>query len=368
MTPPTGRLALALLAVLAPGAAWAQTQIKLDIDLRQGRPTITRYRRVRRYGWHSGLHYAPYTDKMTGERRVGWHRGFHRDWYVIDVPVLHNVDRDGWDVFVRFGKGKHLRARGDLDTTVRRTTTIGAPGADLLAWVRPDGTVIGGAAAGRKRVVVAGSDGWMLGDSVFMVDVPQSRGVEIYLKRRTKDLDKGEKPETPEDAAKLRAELEATRKRDRLLDAGDKEFALARYPQAALLYQKAIKLDRTDALARFAVAHALFALGVYETAGKNVRLALDEFPEWGEVDLELPAFYQNKALLANQLAKLKAHVAKHPRDDDARLLWGYCLYFSGDRKAGLAQFKRLVALPGVDKHATMFLQVAADARQPDLHH
>ena len=143
--------------------------------------------------------------------------------------------------------------------------------------------------------------------------------------------------------------------RDKLLDQADQRFARGLYPKAALLYQKAMKLDETDAIARFAVAHSLFALGVYSTAGKNVRLALDKLPDWGQVGLDLPKFYKNKETFFKKLAELKVYVGRHPGDRDARLLLAYCLHFSRNRKDALAQFQRLAKMPGGDKHAELFL-------------
>jgi len=351
------RLLIVALAWLAAGSAEARTRIRADVDLRNDRPRITRFRRVRRYGWHSGLHYAPYVD-ANGVWRVGWHRGTHKDWYVIDVPVLDKIDRADWEVYARLGKGKRLRVRGDVNRSVHRATVVAAPRGTILSWLTPSGAVISGGTGSVDRRIIG--DGWAgtdVGNSIIMMDLPGAPGTEIYLKRRTRDL----VPAKPESAEEARKRLEQERRnleRDRLLDLGDQRFARGLYPQAALLYQKAMKLDRTDAIARFAVAHSLFALGVYKTAGRNARLALDRFPDWGLVKLELPKFYKAEATFFDKLAELEKYVGANPGDADARLLLGYCYYFSGRRQEALAHFNRLAAQPGGDKHAELFVKLA----------
>jgi hypothetical protein len=357
------RLLFAACLVLAAASARGRTRIKLDVDLRHDR--LTRFRKVRRFGWHSGFHYAPYVDEH-GRWRCGWHRGSHQDWYTIDVPALSEVDRADWQVFVRFGKGKHLRVRGDLNRRFRHSTVVKPIGGNLLDWVRRDGTVITGGPGHRRRQFLApGWCGFNLGNGVIMMDVPGSSGVEVYLKQRTKELVDPEKKAAVADV-KGRPRPGRNAKLDRLLDEGDRKFVLGLYPQAALLYQKAMSLDETDALARFAVSHCLFALGVYKTAGRNVRRGLDRFPDWGLVSLDLTKFYRNDATFLEQLLKLRRYVAEHPEDLDARLLLGYCYYFSGKREAALDRFRALADLPGGDKHAELFLKLADyDPGPPD---
>ena len=360
------KLLATVLACLAAGSAEAKTHVKLDVDLRHGRPKITRFRSVRRFGWHSGTHYGPYVDGR-GRWRVGWHTGTHQDWYTIDIPVLDKFDKGDWEVFVRLGRGKTLRVRGDVNRKVQTTTTVVAPRGQVLRWLRPDGSVIIRGPHSRKKFIGNGWEGFDLGDSIIMVDLPGSPGVEVYLKQKTKDLAAAKKSEQPADAEKLLERRRLDAKRDKLLDLGDEKFALGLYPQAALLYQKAMKLDKTDAIARFAVAHSLFALGAYKTAGKNVRLALDKFPDWGLVALDLPKFYKGKATFFNKLVQLKRYVLDHPDDEDAGLLLAYCQYFSGNRKDALARFEKLAKRPAGDKHAQLFIDLATyepDGREP----
>ncbi|MFH1730430.1 MAG: hypothetical protein ABIF82_02125 [Planctomycetota bacterium] len=350
------RVIAIILVCLGCGAAAARTTLNVDVDLRDSsaRPRITRFRRTRHYGWHSGTHYGPYHDAL-GRWHVGWHSGSHCDWYTLDVPVLSRVDKPGWEVYVRLGKGKELRVRGDLNYNVKTTTAVAAPTGEILRWLGPDGRVIVHGPVSHKRYVGNGWEGLDLGNSIIMMDLPGSPGVEIYLKQKTKDLATGKKPEhaaAPNDEA---AKDRMREQRDKLLDQADQRFARGLYPNAALLYQKAMKLDETDAIARFAVAHSLFALGVYSTAGKNVRLALDNFPDWGQVGLDLPKFYKDKKTFFNKLVELKIYVGQHPGDKDARLLLAYCLYFSKDRTGALAQFEMLAKTPGGDKHAELFL-------------
>ncbi len=346
--------AMLLAVLLGCAAAEARTTVNVDVDLREGRPLITDLRRVRRFGWHSGTHFGPYTDS-AGRERVGWHTGSHLHWYALDVPVLGKVDPD-WEVFVRLGGSVKLRVRGDAETSVREAVSVGVPGGTIVGWALPDGRMVtsGPPSDLHRRFVGDGWSGFDLGNSIIVMDIPGSRGVEVFLRRRTKDL---APPEPPKEREKRLEQERARRERDALLDEGDRKFVLGLYPQAAILYQRAMKLDVTDAIARFAVAHALFALGQYATAGDNVRLGLDKFPDWGLVRLELPKFYKNEDTFREKLAALANYVADHPGDGDARLLLGYCLYFSGRRGAALGEFRKLAALPGGDKHAELFLKL-----------
>jgi hypothetical protein len=351
----TRRLVILLILLTAPQVAEARTRINIDID-RRNRPRITRYRTVRRFGWHGGTHYGPYVDG-NGTWRTGWHTGTHKDWYTIDLPVLDRARRSGWEMFVKFGKGKRLRARGDSNISTRHRTTIRPMGGKLLSWVDGNGRVL---SSGTGRVSrFDGGNGWTgtdLGNSIIMVDTPGSPGVQVFLKQNTKGITK---PDTGKGQPKTVADRVTQMKRDKLLDQADQKFARGLYPQAALLYHKAMKLDKTDALARFAVAHSLFALGVYKTAGQNLRVGLDKFPDWGLVNLDLRKFYVKQATFFNKLVALKKYVAARPHDRDARLLLGYAYYFSGQRKAGLSIFKQLVDEPAGDNHAELFLKLAA---------
>ena len=340
-----------------PGAGDAQARARLDLFRRRNQPRITRFRRVRRFGWHSGSHYGPYTDSR-GRRRVGWHSGTHKDGYTIDVSVLDKVDENKWDVFVKLGKHKTPLLRRDVTQVVRHSLAVTAQPGTRLTWISPQGTVLGaGGTRPRRRFVGNGWRGVDLGNSVIRVDVPGAPDVQVFARQKTKDLAPDKKTDPPEDRAKQQKLERTRRKRDKLLDQADDRFGLGLYPQAALLYQKAMKLETEDPIARFAVAHSLFALGVYGTAGKNLRVALDRFPDWGLVDLKLPGFYKNEATFFNKLVKLKKYVLRHPKDRDARLLLGYCHYFSGNRDAGLDQFRKLAGVPGGDKHAELFLGV-----------
>jgi len=355
------KLSLLALAAAAAAPAAARTRIRVDIDRRHDRPRITRFRRVRRFGWHSGTHYGPYVD-ARGVWRTGWHTGTHKDWYTVDVPVLNKIDRADWELYVKFGKDKRLSIRGDNRRTVRHTNTVVGTGGVMLGWLRHDGTVIAGGpnTPARRRFVGNGWNGVDLGNSIIMMDLPGSPGVEVYLKKRTRDL-AALKPPLTQAEQKARDIAQRRAERDALLDRADQRFVRGLYPQAALLYQKAMKLEQDDSIARLAVAHSLFALGLFKTAGQNVRRGLDKFPEWGLVDLDLRTFYQRPEQFAAKLNALREYLAAHPRDDDARLLLGYCFYFSGRRTEGLKLFKGLAARPGGDKHAELFVKLARGA-------
>lgn len=352
-------LLLAGLGCLAAGPADAATRIKVDVDLRNERPRITRFRRIRRFGWHSGAHYAPYVN-ARGQHVAGWHTGSHQDWYFIDVPLLDRVNRGDWEVYARLGKGKSVRFRGDLRRKVERKVRVVAPRGTALRWVGRDGNVILRGRGGRvhRRFVGNGWDGVYLGDSIILMNLPGTPDVEVYLKQRTKDLaaDENGKPEekTDEEVGHEKRGAE----RDKLLDDADAKFIRGLYPQAALLYQKAMKVDETDAIARFAVAHSLFALGAYKTAGKNVRMALDEMPDWPGVDLDLRQFYREQGLFEAKLNGLKEFVRQHPEDADAKLLLGYCYHFSGRQDAALEIFNGLAGKAGGDKEAELFLNLS----------
>ncbi len=285
-------LLLVMLAGIFAGAAAAQTSVTAGLDLRGDHPQMTRFRRVRRFGWHSGTHYGAYID-ARGQHVVGMHTGSHQDWYTIDLQVPDRVDH-----------------------------------------------------ADREK---AG-----FGEFIVRVNLPGTEGPQGSLGQKTRDLvpDK-EAGDAQEQLERQRVALQ----RDNLLDDADQKFAKGLYREAAMVYQQAMKLDETDAISRFAVAHSLFALGAYNTAGQNVRLALDQFPDWALVPLKLPDFYPNKEVFFGKLAELRKYVAGHPEDADARLLLGYCCYFSGSSAEALLLFGRLAGTPAGDKHAELFINL-----------
>ncbi len=347
-----------LVTFLSPTVSYARFQFELDVDLRaEGPPRHTRFRQVRRFGWHSGLHYGPYTD-ARGRRRVGWHDHTHLDWYSISVPVVDKIDEADWQMFVQFGRRGTLRLRGDAVRDFRRRRTIGTSGDSILGWITDDGRVIVTNPPGHRpdRFFGHGWTGLDLGNSLIMADVEPERGVQVYLRRRTKHLPSPEGEKTAETPEERLLQAREKLKRDALLDEADRKFALAAYQQAVRLYNQALDLDKEDPIARFAIAHCLFALGVYRTAGRNIRIGLDAYPEWGVVNLELPKFYRRDDEFDHHLDKLRKHAERHPADRDVQLLLGYCLHFSGRRDEARRQFEKLAKPPRFDRHADLFLQ------------
>jgi hypothetical protein len=127
------------------------------------------------------------------------------------------------------------------------------------------------------------------------------------------------------------------------LDEGAELFRSGKYLEALHKFRLATLADLNFAVPKFAYAHALFALGIYDYAAYEIRLGLALLPEWVDMGGDLKLMYGNPDDFQQQLSALKAHLRAWSGDEDALLLLGYVSYFTGDVYLAEKVFTRLKA-------------------------
>lgn len=153
-------------------------------------------------------------------------------------------------------------------------------------------------------------------------------------------LEMPEEEIAPQFAAAL-DELAADPELVALLEAGAAQFRAGDYRGAALLFEEAALAARGNALPKFALAHALFALGDFEYAAYLVVRGMELLPEWPWVGPDLRDLYGDLDDLMEHTIALDVHLRAHAGDRGAAFLLGYVRFFSGDLDGAEAELRAL---------------------------
>jgi hypothetical protein len=158
------------------------------------------------------------------------------------------------------------------------------------------------------------------------------------------------------------------------LDKGAELFMEGKYLEALHMFRLATLVDLNFAVPKFAYAHALFALGLYDYAAYEIKLGLYLMRDWPEIGGDLKLMYGDPADFDEQLAALMAHLKVWPNDEDALLVLGYVSYFTGDLYLAEKVFERLILsssnntayaaglfMDGIQRIKEFMLQDGADA-------
>ncbi len=114
------------------------------------------------------------------------------------------------------------------------------------------------------------------------------------------------------------------------IDEGAALFRQGLYVEAVRMFRLAVLADQDFAVPRFAYAHGLFAVGLYDYAAQEILVGLSLMPEWLDMGGDLRLMYGRSEDFTTQLNALIAHLKFWPGDDEALLVLGYVAYFSGD--------------------------------------
>ncbi len=141
------------------------------------------------------------------------------------------------------------------------------------------------------------------------------------------------------------------------LDAGAACFKEGRYLDALGYYRLATLADLDFAIPKFAYAHALFALGLYDAAAHEIRQGLSLMKDWLNIGGDLRLMYGNVQDFEDQLAALITLLRVSPEDEDSLLVLGYVSYFTGDLYLAEKVFKKLqeFSTPGTFYVSRLFL-------------
>ena len=140
-----------------------------------------------------------------------------------------------------------------------------------------------------------------------------------------------------------------------LMEEGARLFQEGDYPGAAEAFRMAVLAEKTNAVPKFAMAHALFALGEYEYAAFMIRRGMEILPSWPSVGADMRDLYGNPDDLMEQMIALQIYREAHPESADAAMLLGYMSFFSGDLDEAETQFSGVMALEENNTVGSSFL-------------
>lgn len=149
------------------------------------------------------------------------------------------------------------------------------------------------------------------------------------------------------------------------LDAGAVCFKEGRYLDALGYFRLATLVDLDFAIPKFAYAHALFALGLYDAAAHEIRQGLSLMQDWVNIGGDLRLMYGDEKDFEEQLAALIHLLRVSPQDEDSLLVLGYVSYFTGDIYLAEKAFKELQSFstPGTLYVTRLFLDAIVDVKR-----
>ena len=152
------------------------------------------------------------------------------------------------------------------------------------------------------------------------------------------------------------------------LETGARLFKEGNYAAAADAFRTAEASEPMNAVPKFALAHALFALGDYEGAAFLVKRGMELLPEWPSVGTSLHELYGDPSHLQEHIIGLSTYSATNPAAVDARFLLGYVRYFTGDLDGAESAFRAVEAATPYRADVTSFLSRIAEIRLELLNH
>jgi tetratricopeptide (TPR) repeat protein len=106
------------------------------------------------------------------------------------------------------------------------------------------------------------------------------------------------------------------------------------------------------------LGHAYFAAGRYGEASATVRQGMGLVPDWLESGIEIQDQYLKPEMFQAQVARLGDHLAANPDAHEARFLYGYIHYFSGEKPTASRILRHHLQLRPNDDDAQELLGMA----------
>ncbi len=155
------------------------------------------------------------------------------------------------------------------------------------------------------------------------------------------------------------------------MDLGDVMMQRGEYRKAEDSYRNACILmgerEEPHAEARFALVHALFALGFYNYAANNLRLAVLDFDDPSELEVELESLFPDSRAFEDRLRSLDNYLEfNRSYDRDARAIKAYVLFKLGRTGEAQELFEQLEARDADDEVAMFFLRRLAPPALADI--
>jgi hypothetical protein len=143
---------------------------------------------------------------------------------------------------------------------------------------------------------------------------------------------------------------------DALLRDAEAKVRAGEYYQASTLYDLAVTLDPDNPLVHLGYAHALAAAGEYITAVFELSAAIEAYPAFAFLELNLNDFVRDPRDLDRRRADLERRL---DREEDYRLrfLLGYIEYYTGLRKFGLPNLRKAASTAPADSMVARFPEI-----------
>jgi tetratricopeptide (TPR) repeat protein len=151
-------------------------------------------------------------------------------------------------------------------------------------------------------------------------------------------------------------------KHDALMQEGLADFKHGRYEEAAWHFAAAADVQQGDAASRLLAGQAWLAAGEYAEAARHIRRGIELQPQIAGLPLNLRHEYGIPADFDAQVADLAAEAQAQQTSAELWWLLGYEQFFSGDRAAARASFRRAYSLNPRDPLVLKFL-LPSDRKQ-----
>jgi len=126
-----------------------------------------------------------------------------------------------------------------------------------------------------------------------------------------------------------------------LVTVGDRMFRAGNLPRAQFRYEQAIEAHPNSAAARVRLAEIALARGQYAEAVDRLREAQAAEPGWIDHASDVQALFPEPTKFAALIARIEAHLQRHPDDRDAWLMLGAQWFLSGRVALAADVFLRL---------------------------
>ncbi|MEX0711695.1 MAG: hypothetical protein WD278_05060 [Pirellulales bacterium] len=145
---------------------------------------------------------------------------------------------------------------------------------------------------------------------------------------------------------------------ERRMQAAYNQFRQADYIATLETLRTILENETNPGEAELLAAHALFGLEAYREAAGALRAALRALSEdrWGEIVSNHRDYFASSAEYDQRLRALERHVARNPRDPNARFLLGYHYGYGGRAADATAELQTAVALNRNDSLAAELLE------------
>jgi len=125
----------------------------------------------------------------------------------------------------------------------------------------------------------------------------------------------------------------------RLEGGGDRVFRAGHFQRAAERYEQALAQAPDHDELHFKRDAALIAAGNFDEAGRTIRDALRERPDWPFAPHDLRQLFPDDDAIRRTIEALQREARKPNADPDVPFLEAYVLYFSGQREAAEPIFR-----------------------------